>query len=145
VDDNSSDGTAEAVAVYSKTHPHVSIIKREGKFGLNSAVLDGFAAAKGKWFGVMDADLSHDSKILIPLIQALRDGHEMGVGSRRVKGGGADHWPWFRRFYSNVATWIARSLFFIPILDPLSGYFVLDRGVYERIKEILNPKGYKIL
>jgi len=57
VDDNSPDGTAQAAEALTKKYP-VKVIKRPGKLGLSSAVLDGFKLAKGNILGVMDADLS---------------------------------------------------------------------------------------
>jgi len=144
-DDNSPDGTAALVEDYSKSHPQIVLIKRLQRQGLSAAVIDGFDHARGKYLGVMDADLSHDPKILTSLIAALDEGANLAVGSRRVPGGGADHWPWFRRMYSNLSTMIARTLLRIDINDPMSGYFVLRKNVFDTIRPILNPKGYKIL
>ncbi len=144
-DDNSSDGTAEVVSELSRTKPHIRLLKRVEKKGLSAAVVDGFKAGNGEILAVMDADLSHDASLLPKMVSAIREGKDMAVGSRRVKGGGADHWPWFRRLYSHFATQVAIFLFNLPILDPLSGYFAFRRNVFERIQGSLDPMGYKIL
>lgn len=145
VDDDSPDGTPEFVEEYSKKHPSVRLIRRTVRNGLSAAVLDGFQQATGQWLGVMDADLSHDTAILPALIHAVEEGNEMAVGSRRVPGGGADHWPWFRRLFSSVATGAAKMWLGVPINDPMSGYFVVTREAYKRAVSSCNPKGYKIL
>jgi dolichol-phosphate mannosyltransferase len=146
VDDDSPDGTADLAAEYVRAHPEVKVVRRKsGQKGLSLSVVDGFDRAAGRALGVMDADLSHDPEILPRLVNAVNGAAEAAVGSRRVPGGGADNWPWFRRLYSTVATEITRRLLNVPVRDPMSGYFVIRRAVYERAKNKLNATGYKIL
>ena len=59
VDDNSPDGTSEEVADLAEKDHRVRLISRPGKLGLASALADGFRAAKGDCWVMMDADLSH--------------------------------------------------------------------------------------
>jgi len=149
VDDMSPDGTADRLEAYLLScdiAPHVRIIRRKDKErGLSLAVVDGFAAANGQFLGVMDADLSHDSKIIPALISAVAEGKDFAVGSRRVDGGGAVCWPFLRRRASNLATALSKLLTGVPLEDPMSGFFVMRRDVYENCKETIHPRGYKIL
>ena len=62
-----------------------------------------------------------------------------------MPGGGADRWPWYRKAFSSAATIAARRLLGIELRDPMSGYFVLNRGLFERVRHVINPRGYKIL
>ena len=65
VDDNSPDETAEFAASFEVPEPAViRVVKRAGKFGLASAVIDGWRTARGSVLGVMDADGSHDETII---------------------------------------------------------------------------------
>ncbi len=145
VDDASDDGTWQVVEAMSASDPAVRLLRRGRGLGLSSAVIDGFKIAKGRFLGVMDADLSHDTAILPDLVRAVEQGAQLAVGSRRVPGGGADNWPWHRRLYSNVATMFAKFWLGTPIADPMSGYFIVRREVFEEVVAKLNPKGYKIL
>lgn len=145
VDDNSPDRTWEVVEQYAATHPHIRLVRRTVEKGLSSAFLEGVRHARGRFLGAMDADLSHDPSLLPRLLQEVRRGAEVSVGSRRVPGGGADHWPWFRRLTSNLATAMARLWLGTPLNDPMSGYFVLRRELLDSVHDQLNPKGYKIL
>ena len=70
VDDNSPDGTAQMAEQLGQQFP-VRVLKRPGKLGLASAVIDGWAMAKGSVFGVIDADLSHDPKLLPWLVRSV--------------------------------------------------------------------------
>jgi dolichol-phosphate mannosyltransferase len=143
VDDNSNDGTDQAVATL-REHGHATrLIVRTDQRGLSSAVLRGFSEAKGKVLVCMDADLSHPPEALPRMIEKLaRDDVEFVIGSRYVEGGTTDgEWGWMRKVNSKVATLMARP--FCRVSDPLAGYFALPREVFERA-EALNPVGYKI-
>ncbi len=145
VDDNSPDGTGDIVANYGKTHPNIRLIKRMEGRGLSAAVIEGFEKAQGHYLAVIDADLSHNPALLSELLKAVQGGVSVAVGSRKVPGGGADHWPWFRRLYSDVATFLARTFLAVSLRDPMSGYFMMNHDVFYDVQRSLNPKGYKIL
>ncbi len=145
MDDQSPDGTSAAVRRYSQGKPQVRLLERPGERGLSAAVLSGFGQAKGDILGVMDADGSHDENILPLLWKAIDAGAELAVGSRRLPGGGADRWPWYRRLTSDVATQLAKALLATPLSDPMSGYFLLKRALYLRCRDQLAARGYKIL
>jgi dolichol-phosphate mannosyltransferase len=145
VDDDSPDLTWQIAAEYTKAHPEVRVMRRRGVKGLSAAVMDGFAVSRGDVLGVMDADLSHDPGILPALWKAVEEGREIAVGSRRVPGGGAENWPWRRRLTSGFATFLARLFLGAPLSDPMSGYFMIGRPVYEKVKDRVRPRGYKIL
>jgi dolichol-phosphate mannosyltransferase len=140
VDDNSPDGTAEAASSLGELYP-VRVLRRAGKLGLSSAVIDGFSAASGDILGVMDADLSHDPGIIPAMIGAIADeGVEFVVGSRHAPGGGISNWPLKRRIVSSVAIMMGSPL--TKIRDVTSGFFFLKRSVIDDV--VLNPIGFKI-
>jgi len=145
VDDDSPDRTWEKAEGYAASHPGVRVVRRTGERGLSSAALRGFDQAQGRLLGVMDADHSHDERILPKLIAALERGADLAVGSRRAPGGGATEWPWHRRLASDIATRLAKGLPGVPLADPMSGYFVMRRGIYESCRGRIHPAGYKIL
>lgn len=145
VDDDSPDGTGRVAEEYSRKDKRVRVIRRISDRGLSSAVVEGFRHARGRVLGVLDADLSHDSAILPEMMRRIQEGADAVVGSRRIAGGGADRWPWHRRLTSNMATAIAKAVIPLPISDPMSGYFLVRRQVFERVEPRLRPEGYKIL
>ena len=139
VDDGSPDGTADLAAALAPRIP-VKVVRRAGKGGLASAVVAGFAAARGEVLVVMDADLSHPPEIVPALVTAIDGGADLAVGSRYVKGGGVMDWPLKRRFVSRVACLMGNAL--VPVRDATSGFFALRRSVVDGVK--LNPIGFKI-
>jgi dolichol-phosphate mannosyltransferase len=139
VDDGSPDGTADLADGLGKTHP-IRVLRRPGKAGLASAVVAGFAAARGDTLLVMDADLSHPPEVAPKLADAIASGADLAVGSRYVSGGGIEDWPMRRQVVSRVACLMGNAL--VPVRDSTSGFFALRRSVVDGVK--LNPIGFKI-
>jgi dolichol-phosphate mannosyltransferase len=140
VDDNSPDGTANEAARLSARYP-LLVIRRKGKFGLSSAVVEGFKAASGSILGVMDGDLSHPPEAASRMIRiVLARKADFAIGSRNAKGGKVEVWPFHRKLTSAIATMLAWPL--TPVKDPMSGFFFLRTQVVEGIK--FKAHGYKI-
>lgn len=140
VDDNSPDGTAEIVEGISGSYP-VKLIRRPGKSGLSSAVVEGMAKAEGDIIGVIDADLQHPPELVARLAKAVIDGNDIAIASRYVRGGGTEKWSLPRKIVSRGAGLLARPL--TKAKDPMSGCFVLRKEVVKGIK--YKPAGFKIL
>ncbi|HEX6061068.1 MAG TPA: polyprenol monophosphomannose synthase [Candidatus Limnocylindria bacterium] len=139
VDDGSPDGTADIAAALAPRIP-TNVLRRAGKGGLASAVIAGFAAARGDTLVVMDADLSHPPEVVPALLSAIEDGADLAVGSRYVAGGGVEDWPMQRQIVSRVACLMGSVL--VPVRDATSGFFALRRSVIDGVT--LNPIGFKI-
>ncbi|MDP9252172.1 MAG: polyprenol monophosphomannose synthase [Chloroflexota bacterium] len=139
VDDGSPDGTADLADSYADVQP-VRVIRRPGKAGLASAVLAGFAQARGDILLVMDADLSHPPEAVPRLAMAIEEGADLAVGSRYVTGGGTEDWPLKRRVVSRAACLLGNVL--VPIRDCTSGFFAIRKSALDGVK--LNPIGFKI-
>jgi dolichol-phosphate mannosyltransferase len=145
VDDASADGTAERVESLTHEIP-LRVLRRPGRLGLATAVLDGWAAARGDVWGVMDADLQHPPETLTALAAAIREGADLAIGSRYVPGGGTSDWTWGRRLISRTATHMAATVLPLKLAavgDPMSGIFMVRASALKGAQ--LNPLGYKIL
>ncbi|MBI5389925.1 polyprenol monophosphomannose synthase [Candidatus Woesearchaeota archaeon] len=141
VDDNSPDGTGDVVASLQKKIRNLKLIRRSGKFGLSSAVIEGWKLADGEILGVMDADFSHPPEKIVELFKAMTKGADLAIGSRYVKGGSIGRWSFVRKIISTAATAIARL--FTPVKDPLSGFFMIRKSCIKDTE--ISPKGFKIL
>ncbi len=144
VDDNSPDGTGQVIQQLAARFP-IRYISREKKDGLASAILQGFAAARGSHIGAINADLQHPPEVLKGLLDNLCNGSDIAVASRYIPGGGIRDWSLWRRLVSWGATAFSRLLLPIirPVHDPLSGYYMMQKKV------ILLPDhkvpGFKVL
>ena len=138
VDDNSPDGTGQIVQELQKTHSEsLHLLSRAGKEGLGKAYLAGFAWAVAKRYNYiyeMDADFSHEPKKLIDLYKACSEGGaDMSVGSRYVKGGSVENWPFDRLFLSYGASLYVRIITGMRVKDPTAGFVCYTRKVLETI------------
>lgn len=144
IDDDSADGTAEAIEALAARYP-VKVKVRKDKKGLASAVVDGIEMTGSDVILVMDADLQHPPEVLPGLIEAIEKGADIAVASRYVPGGGCQGWSLTRRIISKGAIFMAHLL--LPatrgVKDPMSGFFALRRDVVSGA--CLNPSGFKIL
>ena len=142
VDDGSPDGTGEIVEELKTKYNTLQIINRKGKLGLSSAILEGFSKAESEILGVMDADLSHPSKKINEMYQAIKkDDFDLVIGSRYIKRGKIKGWNFKRKLMSKTATLLARV--FTSVKDPMTGFFMIKKECIKGKK--LNPKGFKIL
>lgn len=146
VDDDSRDGTARIVRELAKTHPNIRVVQRIGRRGLSSACVEGALASAAPYIAVMDADLQHDERLLPRMLEALRsDDTEIVVGSRFVSGGSVGEFAANRVQISKMGARLARLIIKQDLSDPMSGFFMLRRDVFERVVRRLSAKGFKIL
>jgi dolichol-phosphate mannosyltransferase len=140
VDDGSPDGTGELADELATRH-RIQVVHRAGKLGLGTAVIAGFAVARGDILGVMDADLSHPAEALPRLLAALEQAPaDMAIGSRYVPGGGVRNWPMHRQLMSRLACLLARPI--TPARDSTSGYFLVRRHAVDGVQ--IAAGGFKI-
>jgi dolichol-phosphate mannosyltransferase len=147
VDDNSPDGTAQEVRRIARRDPRVRCIRRIGRRGLASAVIEGALSSSADYIAVIDGDLQHDETRLPVMLAALRGGsYDLAVASRHVAGGDdAGLSSPFRHILSNGGIRVAQALLPVRLTDPMSGFFMLPRALFEQLARALNGRGFKIL
>lgn len=145
IDDNSPDGTAVIVKDYMKHYPQVTLMEREGKMGLGTAYIAGFQYAIEKRYDFifeMDADLSHDPKVIPAFLQAIKEA-DLVIGSRYLTGVNVINWPLLRLFISVMASKYTRFITGMPVKDCTSGYKCFRRTVLESIPfDEVSSNGY---
>lgn len=147
VDDDSPDGTSAEIRALAATDPRVRGLRRIGRRGLSSAVIEGVLASSAEVIAVMDGDLQHDETCLARMIDAVRDGrYDIAVGSRHVQGGDSDGLsaPWRHRL-SEGGIRLAQTMLPVRLGDPMSGFFACRRGYFEAVSPRLSGTGFKIL
>src|ERR1044071_505347 len=138
IDDSSPDGTADIVKQLQAKFPgQLFIEERKGKLGLGTAYIHGFKWAMSNEYAFifeMDADFSHNPNDLIRLYNACKkEGADLSIGSRYVKGGGVIDWPRNRIALSKGGSLYTRIITWMPIADPTAGFMCYSRKVLETI------------
>ena len=146
VDDDSPDGTAaEVVALRAEGWP-VRVVRRVGRRGLASAVVEGALAAEADHVAVIDADLQHDERLLPRMLALMEAGEaDLVIGSRYVGDGGVGDWDQGRARISRVATRCATLVIGAGVSDPMSGFFAMKRDAFHACVHDLSQQGYKVL
>ena len=87
VDDNSPDGTSELAKQLGREYGNVRLLWRPAKLGPGSAHADGYRFAAGDIIVGMDTDFSHSPYDIPRFVAKIREGFDVVVGCRYVKGG----------------------------------------------------------
>jgi dolichol-phosphate mannosyltransferase len=148
IDDGSPDGTASIVQEMQGQYPGIlHLEQRTGKLGLGTAYIFGFrwALERGyRFIFEMDADFSHNPADLPRLYEACTKGKgDVAVGSRYVRGGQVENWPFDRRFLSKGASVYTRLVTWMPVNDSTAGFVCYRREVLATINfDEINFVGY---
>ncbi len=127
VDNDSEDRSAELARAAGAR------VIEEPKRGYGSAYLAGFAAARGKYIVMADADLTYDFNEIPRFVAELDGGAELVMGDRmdNIKPGAM---PWHHRYIGNpVLTGLLNLFFRTGIKDAHCGMRALRRDVLERL------------
>jgi len=143
VDGNSPDGTGKLVTQKAKKYKEIYLYTETSKDGIGAAYLKGFKYAMSKLKADVvfefDGDFQHPPETIPVMLQAIEDGYDYVIGSRKIKGGSNPKgWGFKRVFFSEVGGLVARLIMFFPfknffkVTDPTTGLKV------TRVKGILD-------
>jgi glycosyltransferase involved in cell wall biosynthesis len=105
----------------------------ERRRGYGSAYLAGFAASRGEYIVMADADLTYDFDDIPRFVAALQDGAEMAIGDRmdNIQPGAM---PWLHRYIGNpILTGLLNVLFRTGVADAHCGMRAVRREVLPRL------------
>lgn len=147
VDDDSPDGTTQVVRQLAANDQRLRCICRVGRRGLSSACIEGMLSSSSPYMAVLDADMQHDISLLSSLLNCVRnENYDIAIGSRYVKGGSAGAGLTnLRRKISQVGCYLGNWVTGEKLTDPMSGFFVIRRQVFEETVRNLSGRGFKIL
>jgi dolichol-phosphate mannosyltransferase len=149
IDDSSPDGTADVVRGLQKKYGNILAFVRPGKFGLGTAITDGFKIFLSlknppQYIVTMDADYSHDPKDVPRMVAAAKKGKGLAIGSRYCRGGRIENWSLLRLVTSHVANIIASILVKAKIHDYTSGLRCYSTKLVRSMVDDLHSETYEI-
>ena len=149
VDDNSPDQTAKIAETLAAKLGSIKVINRTGQRGYAAASRDAMLKAIESGYEViatMDADFSHDPKVLTKLISLVNSDTALVIGSRYVPGGGVTNWPLFRRVLSKWGNVYTAFCLRLKIKDCTSGFRAYSATSLKKIDLAnLTADGYAFL
>jgi len=143
VDDNSDDNTSIILRDLSKEMTNLTpIYRNDGVCGVGLTLREGIKAAKNSDIIVtMDSDFSHDPNEIPKLIQGIKNGADLVIGSRYMKGGRADM-PRSRILISGLYNILSKIFLRTFINDLTTGFRAVRKKAVEKIE--LNSEGFEI-
>jgi hypothetical protein len=126
-DNASEDGSAELARAAGARVVH------EPRRGYGSAYLAGFAAARGRYIVMGDADLTYDFSEIPRFVEELDSGAELVMGDRmdNIQPGAM---PWLHRYVGNpILTGVLNVFFRTGVSDAHCGMRALRRDVLPRL------------
>ena len=145
VDDNSADKSQKILNNLKKNYKFFNPIFRKKKRDLTQSCFDGIKRSKFNNILIMDGDMQHDPKYIIPMLQIFKkNNYDIVVGARPLVKGPNQGLSEIRRLASNLLI-ILFSVFNINTIDPMSGFFILKKNIYIKNKKFFFGKGFKIL
>jgi glycosyltransferase involved in cell wall biosynthesis len=133
-EDGSTDGTDIIAQELEQTHPQVIHLHSRQKLGKGLALTRAFNKVEGDIYAFVDCDLSTDMKFFPQLIGSIREGNDLALGSRYMRGAEASR-SFLRDFPSRVYNGLTRILFKDRVFDHQIGFKAFSARL---IKGILN-------
>jgi glycosyltransferase involved in cell wall biosynthesis len=134
VADNGSTDSSRTIAEREGTR--VITIKEPG---YGNALMEGVAAAAGRFVIIGDADDSYDFLEIPKIVEKLREGFDLVQGCRLPAGGGSVRpgaMPFLHRWFGNpFFSFLARKWFHAPINDIYCGLRGFTKAMYQRLDQ----------
>ena len=133
-EDGSTDGTDIIAQELEQMYTQVTHLHSPQKLGKGLALKQAFNKVEGDIYAFVDCDLSTNMKFLPQLINAIREGNDLALGSRYIDGAEA-HRSVLRDLPSRVYNRLIRILFKDTVFDHQIGFKAFSNRL---IKDILN-------
>jgi len=148
VDDNSPDGTAKVVKKLQNKYSFLHLLLNQKKTGLGSAYLKGMDRAFNQLGADLvfefDADLSHDPLKIPIMLNEIKSGNDLVLGSRYINGGSIpENWGWHRKFLSVFGNLFIRVVMWdFTIHDWTTGYRAIKKEVFLSVANELESERF---
>lgn len=143
VDDGSQDRTTHRVHEAAGAWPQVRAVRLDQNEGKGKALRTGVATARGDFVLIADADGATPIAEEAKLRQAILDGADIVIGSRRLRTGGIER-SWLRNLIGGIFAWAVRRMFGLPVRDTQCGFKMFRREVAQRLFAMCREDGFLI-
>ncbi|MBS1717218.1 MAG: glycosyltransferase family 2 protein [Armatimonadetes bacterium] len=134
VSDGSSDRTDEIAAAFAKDDPRFTLLSYKPNRGKGFAVRKGMLAAKGDLVLFMDADLATPIEETEKLLQHMRPGTDIAIGSRPLKESNLEvHQPFLREAMGRMSNQLVQMLAVKGIHDTQCGFKMFTREACQEV------------
>jgi hypothetical protein len=138
VDGLSTDGTIEAARA---VRPDIVVVRSEVP-GKGAALQAGFAAARGTFIVMLDADCSMDPAEIDRFVERLRPGVDLVKGSRFMPGAGTSDITPLRRLGNGALRALVNHLYAARFTDLCYGFIAFRRSALDALQ--IDAMGFEV-
>jgi dolichol-phosphate mannosyltransferase len=138
IDDASTDATAQVVAELAGRDPCIRYVRSPYGTGFGFAVRAGLERMTGDGVAIVMADLSDDPEDLISYYRLLAAGYDCAFGSRFMRGGAVEGYPWPKLIINRFVNLGIRLLFGHGYNDTTNAFKAYRREVIETVQPLLS-------
>lgn len=143
VDDGSTDRTPVIVREFAQQHPEVRLLSYQPNRGKGHAVRTGILQSRGEWVLFTDADLATPVEELPNLAAKLREGYDIAIASRAVRGAKlVVRQPWYREFAGRSFNLMVQLLAVPGIHDTQCGFKLFRQEAAQEIFSRCEENGF---
>ena len=134
VDDGSADETRATVERWMERYNYLHLVENPGNRGKGYSVRNGLLQAAGEVVLFTDADLSAPIEEAERLLEAIREGADVAIGSRWLdRDRQTQHQPLYRRFFGRCFNRLTRSVMGLRFKDTQCGFKAFRREAAQVI------------
>lgn len=134
VDDASTDGTSETLALWSARDARVRIVSHPINQGKGAAIRTGLATISAPVVIIQDADLEYDPAEYERLLEPIRNEEADVVYGSRFARRERPPTAWWHHWGIGLLTWVTNTLTGLKLTDEATCYKVFRREVIDRLK-----------
>jgi len=134
VNDGSKDETARIVSEYARTHSMLQLLENPGNRGKGFSVRNGMLHAQGDILLFSDADLSSPIEEADKLLDAVRGGSDVAIGSRWLKTElQMQRQPLYRQLFGRMFNLALRLVLGLNFKDTQCGFKAFSRAAAQKL------------
>jgi dolichyl-phosphate beta-glucosyltransferase len=137
ISDGSTDRTEAIVQEFAAQHPEITLLSYTQNRGKGYAVRKGMLEVEGELLLFCDADLATPQEETSKLLEHVRAGADVAIGSRPLRESRLERrQPWYRELFGRMANGVVQLLAIRGIKDTQCGFkmfkFAVARDVFRR-------------
>lgn len=141
-DNASNDRTSVIAKELSKKHKEINFVRLEKK-GRGRAIKKVWLNSDASVLGYMDIDLSTNLESILPLHKAIiKDGYDLGIGSRLIKGAKIHNRPLIREILSRGLNLLIKIMFQTKFTDAQCGFKFISGKRKDLLSKIVDNEWF---
>ncbi|MBQ8941406.1 MAG: glycosyltransferase family 2 protein [Firmicutes bacterium] len=129
VDDGSRDKTIDILKSLAEKDSKVKYISFSRNFGKESAMYAGLKNSTGDYVLILDADLQHPPKLIIPMLEAMEEGYDCCSANRATRDGD----PVLRTFFTRYFYRLVNKISEVDMPDGAGDFRMMNRPMVNAV------------